>query len=90
MIFIYTQIIKSRTIFGADYINKKKVLITKKEKFFGLADVNKWEITAKNLQQIDKNELLKNKNFAYELMFPKVKKNIILAFLAFCSGNYSS
>ena len=53
-------------------LTKKKVLLTKKEKSFGLGDINKWEITAKNLQQIDKNELLKNKNFAYELMFPKV------------------
>jgi len=68
----FKDIIKLRTNVGGEYVKKKKELFAKKEKFFTLGDISKWEINPKSLAPFpDRAELLKNKNVAFDIMFPK-------------------
>ena len=68
------KLLRKRNTNGSDYAKFKMKLTSKKEKLFGLGDINKWEITQ---QGYNKNELLNNREEAYKFMCGKVIFSII-------------
>jgi hypothetical protein len=68
----FKELLKIRNAFGIDYVKKKKEVNAKKEAMFQKGDISKWEISASKLKEYSKEELLKNKSLAFDLMLPKV------------------
>jgi len=65
------EILKQRTMLATDFLKFKRALDAKKEKSFTLGDVAKWDISASQLKGINQADLLKDKELAFSLMFPK-------------------
>ncbi len=66
------QTLKYRSESANDYLKCKKATDAKKERYFNLKDITKWEIQPEVLKEIDSETLLSHKPLAFELMFPKV------------------
>ena len=65
------------------YYKAESRLMQKKEELFKQGNIARWELSPEDLKKYDKNELLKNKELAFNKMMQKVKiflnknKNII-------------
>ncbi len=55
------------------YYKAETRLTQKKEDLFKQGNIARWEISPEELKKIDKNELLKNKDYAFSKMMYKVK-----------------
>jgi hypothetical protein len=69
----FKEALKERSNIGLEYVRRKKELFAKKEKLFALGDITKWELSSAKLREYSREELMKNKALAMELMLPKVK-----------------
>ena len=69
----FKDVMKNRFQAGTDYIKRKKELIAKKDRLFTMGDVSKWEIPPNKLKDLSKEDLMKNKPYAFEIMLPKVE-----------------
>lgn len=55
-----------------DYIKADMKLKRRKEELFNIKDITKWEMTQEDLEMLDKNELLNDKEYAFSKMLVKV------------------
>jgi len=67
----FKEALKERSNIGLEYVRRKKELFAKKEKLFALGDITKWELSSAKLREYSREELMKNKALAMELMLPK-------------------
>jgi hypothetical protein len=67
----FNELLKTRADWETDYNKKNKDLISKKEKYFAAGDPSKWEIPYEKFKEHTRDEFTKNKNLAFESMFPK-------------------
>ena len=59
------------------YYKAESKLKLKKEEFFKLGNINKWDMNFEDLKKYDKNEFLKNKELSMSKMLPKVNKSCL-------------
>ena len=57
------------------YYKAETRLNMKKEDLFKQGNVIRWEISPEELKKCDKNDLIKNKEYAFSKMLPKVRLN---------------
>eukprot|EP00331_Platyophrya_macrostoma_P012674 CAMPEP_0176409234 /NCGR_PEP_ID=MMETSP0127-20121128/2388_1 /TAXON_ID=938130 /ORGANISM="Platyophrya macrostoma, Strain WH" /LENGTH=561 /DNA_ID=CAMNT_0017788597 /DNA_START=47 /DNA_END=1732 /DNA_ORIENTATION=- len=65
------EALKQRTTLATEFMKFKRALDAKKEKSFVLGEVSKWDIPSDKLKQMNQADLLKDKEYAFTLMFPK-------------------
>ena len=69
----FFQVVQARGKAGLEYIQKKKDLLAKKEKFFAQGDILRWELTPAVQKEYSRDQLIKSKPLAFSVMFPRVK-----------------
>lgn len=81
----FKEAVSNRSRLGLEFIKRKKELFARKEKLYLQGDMNKWEMSAK-ARDFTREDLIKNKQLAFDLMLNKVKLGRLNNFL----GNTSS
>ena len=72
----YSELIYSREILKNKYVSENTKLMNKKEKLYSTMDISKWEIIEDFNNSIDKNLLLKDKNYALAKMCTRETQNV--------------
>ena len=72
----YTELINSRETLKSKFLSENTKLMSKKEKLFSQMDISKWEIIEDFNNPIDKNLLLKDKNYAMAKMCTRESQNV--------------
>jgi hypothetical protein len=72
----YSELIYSREILKNKYVSENTKLMNKKEKLYSTMDISKWEIIEDFNNTIDKNLLLKDKNYALAKMCTRETQNV--------------
>ena len=76
--YIKNEFVELRELIGKMDMNKNAYykaetrLIQKKEELFKQGNILRWEIPSEDLNKLDKNALLKNKEYAFCKIMPKV------------------
>jgi hypothetical protein len=66
------EYLKQRDLAQSEYEKFKQRLELKKEKLFQTGDMSRWELSGSQMQNINKQDLPKNKPLSFQYMLPKV------------------
>jgi len=72
----YSELIYSREVLKNKYLNENTKLMNKKEKLYSTMDISKWEIIEDFNHTVDKNLLLKDKNYALSKICTRESQNV--------------
>jgi hypothetical protein len=67
------EYLKQRDLAQSEYEKFKQRLELKKEKLFQTGDMSRWELSGSQMQNINKQDLPKNKPLSFQYMLPKVR-----------------
>jgi hypothetical protein len=85
--YIKNEFVEMRELIGKMDMNKNAYykaearLMQKKEELFKQANLLRWEIPAEEMNKLDKNQLIKNRDYAYSKMMPKVNRGYLNYFI---------
>lgn len=84
--YIKNEFVEMRELIGKMDMNKNAYykadarLMQKKEELFKQANLLRWEIPPEEMNKMDKNLLIKNRDYAYSKMMPKVHQKFLYNF----------